>query len=86
MSVSIALVGLPGASSLSAIPLNDLQWAKLEEIASEVASPGFSPSAGQMASVLLTLSLRSLRKDKDADQAQQDAAKSGSGELASVGE
>ena len=55
---------LSGTSARKKIPLNDSQWHELEKIASEVASPGFSPSAGQIASVLLTLSLRSLRQDK----------------------
>jgi hypothetical protein len=45
------------------IPLGEHQWEELEEIASAVATPEFSPSAGQIASVLITLSLRSLRED-----------------------
>jgi hypothetical protein len=52
------------------IPLNKGQWEELEDIASVGRSPGFSPSAGQIASVLVTLSLRSLRtgkKDVDND-------------------
>ena len=59
--------GRPSLSDTSArkkVPLSDGQWKELEEIAAEVASPGFSPSAGQIASVLLALSLRSLRKDE----------------------
>ena len=55
---------LLGVSRRVKIPLNDKQWEALEGIASDVASPEFSPSAGQIASVLLTLSLRSLRKDQ----------------------
>jgi hypothetical protein len=46
------------------IPLSESQWRELEEIAIEVASPGFSPSAGQVASVLISLSLHSVRKRK----------------------
>lgn len=46
------------------IPLGERQWEELEQIASEVATPEFSPSAGQIASVLITLSLRSLREDR----------------------
>lgn len=59
--------GRPSLSDTSQrvkIPLNKNQWEELEEIASEVSSPGFSPSAGQIASVLVTLSLRSLRTGK----------------------
>ena len=46
------------------VPLGDQQWQELEEIASEVSTAEFSPSAGQIASVLITLSLRSLRDDR----------------------
>lgn len=56
---------LSDTSRRTKIPLSETQWQDLEEIAAEVTSPGFSPSAGQIASVLLTLSLRSLRKDSD---------------------
>jgi hypothetical protein len=62
---------LSGTSGRKKIPLSDAQWRELEEIASDVASPGFSPSAGQIASVLLTLSLRSVRK-KNGDHQPQD--------------
>ena len=59
---------LSGTSRRTKIPLSDGQWNQLEEIAAEVASPAFSPSAGQIASVLLTLSLRLLRsEDTNAD-------------------
>jgi hypothetical protein len=44
--------------------LGEYQWEELEEIAAEVSTPDFSPSAGQIASVLITLSLRSLREDR----------------------
>ena len=55
---------LSGTSGRKKVPLSESQWAELEAIASEVALPGFSPSAGQIASVLLALSLRSLHRDK----------------------
>jgi hypothetical protein len=55
--------GLADASHRVKIPLNTGQWNALEAIAKEVASPGFSPSAGQIASVLISLSLRSVRKE-----------------------
>jgi hypothetical protein len=61
---------LSGTSGRKKVPLNDRQWEQLEEIASEVASPGFSPSAGQIASVLLALSLRSLRTDESEQRAR----------------
>jgi len=46
------------------VPLGEHQWQELEEIAAEVSTPEFAPSAGQIASVLITLSLRSLREDR----------------------
>jgi hypothetical protein len=48
---------LAGTTRRAKIPLNDEEWEKLEELAAAIASPGFAPSAGQVASVLLTLSL-----------------------------
>ncbi|HUG92563.1 MAG TPA: hypothetical protein VML55_17115 [Planctomycetaceae bacterium] len=52
---------LAEASRRAKIPLSAAQWKELEGIAAEVASPGFAPSAGQIASVLLSLSLRTIR-------------------------
>jgi hypothetical protein len=57
--------GRPGLAETSRrvkIPLSAAQWKALEGIAEEVAEPGFTPSAGQIASVLLSLSLRSVRE------------------------
>ena len=71
---------LSGTSVRKKVPLSDNQWEELEEIASEVASPGFLPSAGQIASVLLALSLRWLRKDIGD---QQKACNLPSGEMTS---
>jgi hypothetical protein len=51
---------LEGATRRTKIPLSDCEWAKLEELAAAVASPSFAPTAGQVASILLTLSLRSI--------------------------
>ena len=51
---------LSGTSRRAKIPLGDAEWEQLEELAAVVASPGFSPSAGQIASVLLSLSVRSV--------------------------
>jgi len=52
--------GLSGATRRAKIPLSDQEWLRLEELAAAVASPGFAPSAGQVASVLLTLSLEAV--------------------------
>jgi hypothetical protein len=42
------------------IPISEPDWKRLEELAASLAENGFTPSAGQVASVLLSLSLRSL--------------------------
>jgi len=50
--------GLSGVTRRVKIPLSDKEWLELEELAAAVSSPGFAPSAGQVASVLLTSALR----------------------------
>src|SRR5690348_8561657 len=51
---------LAGTTRRAKIPLSDDEWEKLEELATAIATPGFAPSAGQVASVLLSLSLHSV--------------------------
>jgi hypothetical protein len=51
---------LSGTTRRAKIPLNDREWAKLEELAAAVASEGFAPSPGQIAGLLLSLSLRAV--------------------------
>ena len=51
---------LAGTSRRAKIPLGDKEWADLEKLAAAVSAPGLSPSAGQIATVLLTLSARSV--------------------------
>lgn len=51
---------LAGTTRRAKIPLRDDEWEKLEELAATIAAPGFAPSAGQVASVLLSLSLQSV--------------------------
>lgn len=51
---------LVGTTRRAKIPLRDEEWQQLEDLASAIASPGFAPSAGQVASVLLRLSLDSV--------------------------
>jgi hypothetical protein len=48
---------LEGASRWVKVPVSDEQWQRLEELAAEVSQSGFAPSAGQVATVLLSLSL-----------------------------
>jgi hypothetical protein len=51
---------LAGTSRRAKIPLGDAEWADLEKLAAAVSGPGFCPSAGQIASVLLSLSVQSV--------------------------
>ena len=46
------------------IPLSDADWAKLEQVASTFSSPGSAPSAGQVASILLSMSLNLIAAQK----------------------
>jgi len=58
---------LAGTTRRPKIPLSDEEWEKLEELAAAIASPGFAPSAGQVASVLLSLSLHSVASRIDSE-------------------
>lgn len=58
---------LAGTTRRAKIPLSDEEWEKLEELAAAIASPGFAPSAGQVASVLLSLSLHSVASRIDSE-------------------
>ena len=53
---------IEGSDRRFKIPLSDTQLQALEEVAAEVSSPGFSPSPGQIASVLVSLGLRGIGK------------------------
>ena len=55
--------GLPDADKVGKVPLSEKQWARLEELAAAIAEDGFSPSAGQVANVLLTWALDQLGPD-----------------------
>src|SRR4051812_39726203 len=48
---------LEGATRRVKILVTDSQWRELEDLAASLSDPGFSPSAGQVASVLLSFSL-----------------------------
>jgi hypothetical protein len=55
--------GRPGLSETTRrakIPLADQDWLDLEKMAAAISSPGCAPSAGQVASVLLRMSIKSL--------------------------
>ncbi|MBS0540273.1 MAG: hypothetical protein JSR47_16010 [Proteobacteria bacterium] len=51
--------GLEGAERKK-IPLMNKDWRMIETVASHISEPGFRPSAGQVASILLTLVLREM--------------------------
>jgi hypothetical protein len=55
--------GRPGLSETTRrakIPLADQDWLELEKMATAISSPVCAPSAGQVASVLLRMSIKSL--------------------------
>lgn len=58
--------GIEGTALRAKIPLTQKDWRKLEALASSLSRAGFSPSAGQVASVLLSLALRSVTADSQA--------------------
>ncbi len=54
---------LPDADKVGKVPLSEKQWARLEELAAAISEEGFSPSAGQVANVLLAWALEQLGPD-----------------------
>jgi hypothetical protein len=52
--------GLPDTDKVAKVPVSEVHWKRLEELAAAMAAPGFSPSAGQVANVLLTWALENL--------------------------
>lgn len=66
--------GLFGVSRRAKIPLSDAQWSELEELAAAISAPGFAPTAGQVASVLLTLSLHTLAEQSASAPAVRELA------------
>ena len=43
--------------------MSDEQWKRVEELAVAIAGPGYSPSAGQVANVLVAWALDAMGKD-----------------------
>ncbi|MBA4068032.1 MAG: hypothetical protein C0501_30870 [Isosphaera sp.] len=64
--------GLPDADKVAKVPVSAAQWERLEEMAAAVSEPGFSPSAGQVANVLLAWALAQLGPDAVKDLAKGD--------------
>jgi hypothetical protein len=75
--------GLADTTRRTKIPLRDQDWAALEQLAAAVGSEGSVPSAGQVASVLLTLSVRHMMNELAKDPSK---ASSALRELASLAE
>src|SRR5207244_6164384 len=55
--------GIEGTSFRAKIPVGEQDWHRLEAIATSLSAEGFAPSPGQVASVLLSLALRSVAAD-----------------------
>ena len=55
--------GIAGTDQRVKIPVSDQDWTQLEELASTLGSASSSPSAGQVASVLLSLALESVKEN-----------------------
>src|SRR5262249_44041842 len=66
---------LSGVTRRAKIPLKDEDWLQLEQLAEAVSSPGFAPSAGQVASVLLTRSLHALVEQLSHESPDNDTAR-----------
>jgi hypothetical protein len=56
---------LEGATRRVKIPLAEGQWRELEELAASFTDLGFTPSAGQVASVLISLALPVAKGERD---------------------
>jgi hypothetical protein len=56
---------LEGATRRVKIPVTERQWRELEELAASFTDLGFAPSAGQVASVLISLSLPAARSERN---------------------
>jgi hypothetical protein len=64
--------GIEGTSFRAKVPVGDQDWQRLEAIAASLSAAGFTPSAGQVASVLLSIALRSLTTNLQ-EQAEEQA-------------
>jgi hypothetical protein len=62
--------GIGGTSLRAKIPLSEGDWQRLENLAAMLSSEGFSPSAGQVGSVLLSIALHSLKELSTAEMEQ----------------
>ena len=56
---------LEGATRRVKIPVTESQWQELEELAASFTDLGFVPSAGQVASVLISLALPVAKRERN---------------------
>jgi hypothetical protein len=63
--------GIEGTSFRAKVPVGDQDWHRLEAIASSLSAQGFTPSAGQVASVLLSIALQSVTADLKEEAGEQ---------------
>ncbi len=54
--------GITGTSQRVKIPLSNQDWTELEGLADQLAGVGFSPSPGQIASILLHAAIQSVKQ------------------------
>ena len=52
--------GIEGTSFRAKIPVGNQDWQRLEALAASLSASGFVPSAGQVASILLSIALRAV--------------------------
>ncbi len=57
--------GIEGANLRAKIPLSEDDWSRLNSLAASLSAEGFAPSAGQVASVLLKVALRSIAEEEN---------------------
>jgi hypothetical protein len=67
--------GFADADKVAKVPLSEAQWKRLEELAAAVSEEGFSPSAGQVANVLLNWALATLGPDAAKQMAKEKSGK-----------
>ena len=66
---------LEGANRRVKIPVTDKQWQELEDLATSFSDLGFAPSAGQVASVLISLALPLAKETNPTRQARTRVAR-----------
>jgi hypothetical protein len=70
--------GIEGTSFRTKIPVREQDWQRLQAIASSLSAHGFTPSPGQVASVLLSIALRSITGDPKEETEEEAGEQAGS--------